>query len=493
MKDAVGRDGELWRWPATAIAAAVRAGQVSATDVTESALARIDEIDPQLNAFLRRMEGAARAAAGRIDLRRRGGETDTLGPLAGVPVAIKDNICTAGVPTTCGSRILEGYSPAYDATAIERLATAGAVVVGKTNMDEFGMGSSGESSAFGPTRNPWDPTRVPGGSSSGSAAAVASGLVPLALGSDTGGSVRQPGALCGLLGLKPTYGRVSRFGLVAFASSLDQIGLLGRTVDDIEAALRVIAGHDRRDSTSHPEADRFQGGAELASPPRIGVPFALLEEGLDSDTAALLAATVTRLGDLGAEVRELTLPRPDQALAAYYIVANAEASANLARYDGVRYGLRHPEVGGGLDQLYERSRSAGFGFEVKRRILLGTYALSSGYYDDYYLRAQKARSLFRQDFAARLAEVDAILIPTSPTVAFRLGERIDDPLAMYLSDLFTIPANLAGLPALSLPAGLGTETRLPVGVQLIGRPFAEETLLDLARRLEPVANLAAPG
>jgi len=465
---------------AAGIAAAVRAGEVRAADVTEAALARLAALEPKLHAFLHPMPEEAHRAAAALDERRKRGEE--LGPLAGVPVALKDNLCTRGVPTTCGSRILEGFVPAYDATAVERLQTAGAVIVGKANMDEFAMGSSGENSAFGATHNPWDLECVPGGSSSGSAAAVAAGIVPLALGSDTGGSVRQPGALCGVFAMKPTYGRVSRYGLVAFASSLDQIGPFARTPDDLALCLQAIAGHDARDSTSDPAADRFPAPA-LGSTPRIGVPFDLIDAGLDPDTRAIAERTLDRFQAMGAELVPATLPRPEHALAAYYLVANAEASANLARYDGVRYGRAAARTSGEtLEHFYAATRSAGFGREVKRRIMLGTYALSAGYYDAYYLQAQKARTAIRAELVGQLEQVDAILLPTSPTVAFKLGERTTDPLAMYLSDLFTIPVNLAGLPALSFPAGRGPKTGLPVGMQLIGRPWAEMTLIELSRR-----------
>jgi aspartyl-tRNA(Asn)/glutamyl-tRNA(Gln) amidotransferase subunit A len=480
---------------AAEIAAAVRAGTVTAAEIVERAFARLQRLEPKLHAFLHPMDEEARRAAAALDQRREKGERESLGPLAGVPVALKDNLSTRGIPTTCASRILEGFRPAYDATAVERLVAAGAVILGKANMDEFAMGSSGENSAFGPTRNPWDVERVPGGSSSGSAAAVAAEIAPIALGSDTGGSVRQPGALCGVFALKPTYGRVSRYGLIAFASSLDQIGPFARTSEDLLLALHAIAGHDPRDSTSHPGAHRF-AGPKLSDPPTLGVPHALLEDGLDADTGAIAEQAIERFRGLGMRIADVTLPRPEHALAAYYLAANAEASANLARYDGVRYGRRVAEGSAGnggqgtdeLMSLYEATRSAGFGPEVKRRIMLGTYALSAGYYDAYYLRAQKARSVIRTELLAQLAGVDAILLPTSPTVAFRLGERTADPLAMYLSDLFTIPVNLAGLPALSFPAGRGPETGLPVGMQLIGRPFAEESLIELSRRFGAAAE-----
>ncbi len=466
---------------AAEIAAGVQTGAHAASAVIGAVLERVERHDPVLNAFLHVMRAEALAAAAALDRRRAGGETGGLGPLAGVPIAVKDNLATADAPTTCASRILSGFRPAFDATAVARLRAAGAVILGKTNMDEFGMGSSGENSAYGPTKNPWDPERVPGGSSSGSAAAVAAGVVPLALGSDTGGSVRQPAGFCGIFGLKPTYGRVSRFGLVAYASSLDQVGLLARTLADLELAFAVLAAPDPRDSTSHPEADRFPD-PELSPAPRLGVPLALLGPGLDSDTATVAAATVERFRAAGARVVEITFPRPEHALAAYYIIATAEAAANLARYDGVRYG---PRAEGKLafSDMVARTRAAGFGPEVKRRIMLGTYALRAGYYDAYYLRAQQARALIHDELSTRLRDVDAILLPVSPTVAFRLGERTTEPLAMYLSDLLTIPVNLAGLPGLCFPAGRGPATGLPVGMQLVGRPFAEGTLCALARRI----------
>ncbi len=477
-------DGE--RLTAAEIAGQVRAGEVPARDVVEAALTRIEHGDPVLHAFLHVSGAEALAAAAMLDARRARRDTADPGPLAGVPVALKDNLTTLDAPTTCASRLLEGFRPAFDATAVSRLRAAGAVIVGKTNMDEFGMGSSGENSAFGPTRNPWDPTRVPGGSSSGSAAAVAAGMVPLALGSDTGGSVRQPAALCGVFGLKPTYGRVSRSGLVAFASSLDQVGVLARTVDDLEIALRVIAAPDPADSTSHPDAARFPD-PELRVPARLGVPFAALAEGLDPDTIEGFAATLERFRAAGVRIVEIELPHPDHALAVYAIVATAEAAANLARYDGVRYGWR-AEESASFEALVQVTRGRGFGSEVKRRIMLGTFVLRAGYVDAYYVRAQKARALIQHELTACFHEVDAILTPTSPTVAFPLGERAGDPLAMYLSDLFTIPANLAGLPALSFPAGRGVESGLPVGMQLIGPPRAEIALCELVRRVGAVAE-----
>jgi len=470
---------------AAEIAAAVRAGEVSAAEVTEQALARLQALEPKLHAFLHPMPEEARRAAAALDEGRKRGEE--LGPLAGVPIALKDNLCTRGVPTTCGSRILEGFVPAYDATAVERLQAAGAVIVGKTNMDEFAMGSSGENSAFGATHNPWDLARVPGGSSGGSAAVVAARLAPGAIGTDTGGSIRQPAALSGICGLKPTYGVVSRYGMIAYASSLDQGGPMARTAEDLALVLQAIAGHDVRDSTSDPQAGNLS--VPTLGKPRIGVPFDLIDAGLDPDTRAIAERTLDRFQAMGAELVPATLPRPEHALAAYYLVANAEASANLARYDGLRYGRAAAHTPGKtLEHFYAATRSAGFGREVKRRIMLGTYALSAGYYDAYYLQAQKARTAIRAELVGQLEQVDAILLPTSPTVAFKLGERTTDPLAMYLSDLFTIPINLAGLPALSFPAGRGPKTGLPVGMQLIGRPWAEMTLIELSRRAEAVAE-----
>ncbi|MEX0912016.1 MAG: Asp-tRNA(Asn)/Glu-tRNA(Gln) amidotransferase subunit GatA, partial [Gemmatimonadota bacterium] len=401
------------------------------------------------------------------------------GPLAGVPIAVKDNIVTTEHPTTCGSRILEGYRSPFNATAVQRLRLAGGRIVGKTNLDEFGMGSSTEYSAFGPTRNPRDRERVPGGSSGGSAAAVAAGIVPAAIGSETGGSVRQPAAFCGVVGIKPTYGRVSRYGLVAYASSLDQIGVFGRTVDDAAAVLEVIAGHDPLDSTSAdrpvPELRSAEKGALEGVV--IGVPEEYFPAMLDDGVAQVCRAALRRLEGLGAELREVSLPTTPQAIPTYYIIAPAEASSNLARFDGVRYGVRPPGAAD-LKEMYERTRAL-FGPEVKRRIMLGTYVLSAGYYDAYYARAQRVRRLIAGDFENVFASgVDAIFTPTTPTPAFRFGERTQDPYEMYLSDVFTVTANLAGIPALSLP--VGSVGGLPVGGQLMAGPFAEETLVRVA-------------
>ncbi len=461
------------------VAAGVRRRELSAVEVAQAHLARIAALEPRVDAFLVICRERALAQAARVDAAVAAGNGATL-PLAGVPVGIKDVLHVEGLPTTCGSRILEGYHPPFSATAVARLEAAGAVIVGKLNMDEFAMGSSTENSAYKPTRNPWDVTRVPGGSSGGSAAAVAAGMVPVALGTDTGGSIRQPAAFCGVTGLKPTYGRVSRYGLVAFASSLDQIGPLARDVEDVALVTTVIAGRDARDATSAdaPVPDFL---AELAVPEdglRVGVPWAFLEQDLDPAMATSFRAALGVLESARARLVGVDLPHLRHAIATYYIVATAEASSNLARYDGVRYGLR---AGSSTDLagMYGETRDAGFGPEVKRRIILGTYVLSSGYYDAYYLTAQKVRTLIRRDFEAAFAEADVVALPTTPTPAFRLGEKTADPLQMYLEDIFTVPANLAGIPGISLPAGL--VSGLPTGLQLLGRPFDEARLLRAAR------------
>ncbi len=451
----------------------VASREVSCEDVTRAHLERIAAVEPQVEAFLTVVAERALGRARALDRRLAAG--DPAPALAGVPVAIKDVMHLDGLATTCGSRILEGYRPTFTATAVARLEAAGAIVLGKTNMDEFAMGSSTERSAYKPTRNPWDRARVPGGSSGGSAAAVSAGMAPVALGSDTGGSIRQPAAFCGVAGLKPTYGRVSRYGLVAFASSLDQIGPLARTVEDLALVSAVVCGHDPLDATSArvpvPDFSSALRG-ELAGM-RIGVPRASLAEGVAPETAARFEGAIRDLAGGGAELREIDLPHLRHAIPTYYLVATAEASSNLARYDGVRYGLRAPATE--LRALYGRSRDAGFGPEVKRRIILGTFALSSGYYDAYYLRAQRVRTLIGRDFERAFARCDVIALPTTPAPAFRLGEKTEDPLQMYLEDIFTVPANLAGIPALSLPCGLASG--LPVGLQLLGRPFDEEALL----------------
>jgi aspartyl-tRNA(Asn)/glutamyl-tRNA(Gln) amidotransferase subunit A len=465
--------------PATAseIRAAVRSRAMSAVEVCKETLARISRTDPSLHAFLHVDDVRALSAAARVD---RDAPRDA--PLLGVPIAVKDNICTAGMPTTAASRLLEGYVPPYSAGAVERLESAGAVVVGKTNCDEFAMGSSTEFSAYGPTRNPWDIERIPGGSSGGSAAAVAAGMVSVALGSETGGSVRQPAALCGVLGLKPTYGRVSRYGLLAFGSSVDQIGPFARTTADLAALLGVIAGHDPRDSTSANAAvpDYASALTDTVTGLRVGVPRHLLSEGVEEEVRQAFEGGLRELEGAGATLLDIELRYAPLAIPVYYLVANAEASSNLARYDGVRYGTR--ASADTLDDMYYKTR-AQFGAEVKRRIMIGTFVLSAGYYDAYYLKAQKVRALIRGDYDEALARVDVIALPTSPTPAFRLGERLDNPLHMYLADVFTAAVNLAGLPAISIPCGL-TKGRLPVGLQLTGRAFEEATLLRAAHALE---------
>jgi aspartyl-tRNA(Asn)/glutamyl-tRNA(Gln) amidotransferase subunit A len=466
------------------IARDVRGGARSAREVVEEHLAAIAFREGELHAFNLVLADEARARADEVDRRVAAGEDP--GPLAGVPVAVKDNLCTRGVPTTCSSRILDGWRPPYDATVVTRLREAGAVLVGKTNMDEFAMGSSTENSAFGPTRNPRDPSRVPGGSSGGSAAAVAAGFAAVALGSDTGGSIRQPAALCGVVGLKPTYGLVSRYGLVAFASSLDQIGPLGATVADAALALEVIAGHDPADSTSIPQPPPALAGvlSDGVDGLRIGIVRELMG-GIDADVAARVAAAAAALEAAGAKVDEASVPALGLGLSAYYLIATAEASSNLARYDGVRYGLRVD--GEDITAMYGATRAAGFGAEVKRRIMLGTYALSAGYYDAYYGQAQRVRTLVIRDFEAAYASYDLLLTPTTPSTAFLLGAKTDNPLAMYLSDVCTIPSNLAGHPAVSVPYGTGDDG-LPVGVQLLAPALGEATMLRAAAVLEAAGS-----
>jgi aspartyl-tRNA(Asn)/glutamyl-tRNA(Gln) amidotransferase subunit A len=475
--------------PLSGVSSALDAGAISPEALLEACLSRIRALDGKLHAFLRLTEGEARAAAKAAGQRRA--SRKPLGPLDGVPIALKDIFCTRGIETTCGSRILEGYVPPYDATVVRRLKAAGAVIVGKLNMDEFAMGSSTENSAFGPTMNPWDLKRTPGGSSGGSAAAVAARMVAAALGTDTGGSIRQPAAMVGCVGLKPSYGRVSRFGVIAFASSLDQVGPFAQDVRGVALVLSAIAGYDENDQTSstRPVPDYAQALQAGVRGLRIGVPREYFGEGLAPEVEKGVRAAVERLRSLGCEVREISLPNSPHAIATYYIVATAEASSNLARYDGVRYG--HRAKASQLLGMYERTRAEGFGAEVKRRIMLGTYALSAGSYDASYLRAQKVRALIRRDFDLAFSGVDAVLSPTSPTTAFRLGEKSDDPLAMYLSDVYTVPANLAGLPAISLPCGFDAR-RLPIGLQLIGKPFDEETLLRIAHAAEPADHPLPP-
>ena len=467
---------------ARALRAAYAAREARPSDVVDALLTRIARLDADLHAFLHIDADRARAEAATWDERYAGGTSPVgLPPLAGVPVAVKDNMCTRGVPTTCGSRILAGWRPPFDATVVARLREAGAVIMGKTNLDEFAMGSSTEHSAFGPTRNPWDRTRVPGGSSGGSAAAVAAGMVPLALGSDTGGSVRLPAGFCGVVGMKPTYGRVSRYGLVAFASSLDQIGPLAVDVEDCALLLRSIAGWDPQDSTSAqvPVPDYVAALAQGAAGIRLGVPEEASGPGVDSAVAAALHQALEVFAAQGLPVVRISLPTIEAALPAYYLLAPAEASTNLARYDGVRYGLRAAS-----DDLYEMTAETrrGFGAEVKRRIMLGTYALSAGYYDAYYLKAQRVRTLVARDFERVFRQVDVVVMPVAPTPPFVLGERAQDPLQMYLSDVFTIPVNLAGLPGLALPCGF--HGGLPLGLQLVGRAFDEATVLRAAHAYE---------
>jgi aspartyl-tRNA(Asn)/glutamyl-tRNA(Gln) amidotransferase subunit A len=468
-------------WTVAGVREALQAKKVSARELTEEFYARIDSRNPELNAFLTLCPERAYAQADRVDAGISHGAT--LPPLAGVPVAIKDVLSTRGVRTTCGSRILENYVPAYDATAIERLEAAGAVILGKTNCDEFAMGSSNENSAYGPVRNPVATDRVPGGSSGGSAAAVAAGLSVVALGTDTGGSIRQPGAYCGIPATMPTYGRVSRYGLIAFASSLDRIGPFTTNIADAAAVMAVLAGHDPIDSTAAavPVPDYATEIERPVQGLRIGVPEDYFGEGIDPEVKAKVEGGIALLEKLGCKRVSLKMPHTSYAIATYYIVATAEASSNLARYDGVRYGLRVP--GATLMEMYRKTRERGFGPEVKRRIMLGTYALSSGYYDAYYLRAQKVRALIARDFMEAFQKVDAIVTPTSPTPAFKLGEKTADPLAMYLADIYTVTGSLAGVPGISVPCG-ETKAGLPVGMQIFGPHFGEGRMLQLARAFE---------
>ena len=469
---------------ATAIASGVRSGSLKAVDVLEQHLAAIDERETEIHAFNLVLADQARSRAAEIDEAVEAGHDP--GPLAGVPIALKDNMCTRGVPTTCSSKILEGWKPPYDGTVVSMLRSAGAITVGKTNLDEFAMGSSTENSAFGPTRNPLDTSRVPGGSSGGSAAAVAAGFAALSFGSDTGGSIRQPAALCGVVGVKPTYGRVSRYGLVAFASSLDQIGPFTQTVADAALALQVISGHDPMDSTSIPKplpdyASVLDRGVEGLRVGRIGD----LPDGADPDVAERTEQAFAALASAGATIVDIEVPAFTYGLTAYYIIAPAEASSNLARYDGVRYGLRVDAAD--TNSMYMATRSAGFGDEVKRRIMLGTYALSAGYYDAYYGKALRIRRLMADDFARAYQRADVLLTPTSPSVAFPFGSKTDDPLTMYLCDTYTIPSNLTGDPAMSVPFGTG-QHGLPVGVQVLAPSLGEPVMLQVAAELERAAG-----
>jgi len=475
-------------WTIAAVRDALKSKEISARELTRDFFARIENRNRQLNAYLALSLERAYAQADRVDAMIAKGEA--LPPLAGVPIAIKDVISTRGVTTTCGSKILETYVPPYEATAVERLERAGAVILGKTNCDEFAMGSSNENSAYGPVRNPVSLDHVPGGSSGGSAAAVAAGLAVAALGTDTGGSIRQPGACCGVPGMMPTYGRVSRYGLIAFASSLDRIGPLTQNVTDAATVMSVIAGHDPSDSTSA-AVPVPNYAADLEKPVqglRIGVPEDYFGEGLDSEVREKVLAGIALLEKMGCRRMPLKMPHTDYAIATYYIVATAEASSNLARYDGVRYGLRIP--GATVGEMYRNTRERGFGPEVKRRIMLGTYMLSAGYYDAYYLRAQKVRSLIARDFADAFQKVDAIITPTAPTPAFRLGEKTADPLQMYLADIYTVTGSLAGVPGISVPCGK-TKCGLPIGMQVFAPHFGESRVLEIARAFEK-ASTATP-
>ncbi len=479
---------ELWELSVEEIAAKVRGREVSASEVLDSCLDRTARVEPLVAAYLEVFEEEARERAMEIDRRLAAGED--VGPLAGVPVALKDNLSLDGHALTCGSRILAGYVAPYTATAVARLLSAGAVPVGRMNMDEFAMGSSCENSAYQLTRNPWNLGAVPGGSSGGPAAAVAAGSVPLSFGSDTGGSIRQPAALCGLVGVKPTYGRVSRYGLVAFASSTDQIGPIARTVRDSALALQVIAGADPNDATcaTAPVGDYLGAIEEGIAGLRVGVIRDVDPAGLSDAAARNWLRSLDRLAAAGAELVEVSVPSLDAAVAIYYVVATSEASANLARFDGVRYGHRSEKADNLID-LYFDSRSEGFGPEVKRRIMLGTFALSSGYYEAYYGRAQGVRERMRRELAAAFETVDVVVTPTTPTAAFRLGEKVDDPLAMYLSDIFTTPASLVGLPAVAVPSGLDDEG-LPLSLQILGRPFDEATVFRASRAFEREVGFA---
>ncbi len=460
--------------------------KISSTELTKSVLKRIAEVEGKIHACVTIVEGFALKDAERVDNYIKTAHEIT--PLTGIPTLIKDVICTKGIRTTCSSRMLENFIPPYDATVIEKLRTHGAVVVGKTNMDEFAMGSSTEHSAFFPTHNPWDLSRVPGGSSGGSAAAVAADETIYSLGSDTGGSVRQPAALCSVVGLKPTYGRVSRFGLIAFASSLDQIGPLTKDVTDCALVMNAIAGYDPRDSTSvpYPVPDYTQQLIPDIKGLKIGIPEEYFVEGMQNQVRAALEAAIDKLRELGAEIDwEVSLPHTKYALAVYYILAPSEASANLARYDGVKYGFSERNASNVIETT-ERTRQSGFGPEVKRRIMLGTYALSAGYYDAYYLKAQKVRTLIKREFDQAFEKYDALVTPTSPILPFKLGEKLEDPMQMYLSDVCTLPINIAGIPAISIPAGFAGN--LPIGMQIIGKPFSEEILLRIAFAYEQATD-----
>lgn len=469
--------------------AGLQRGDFSSRELTDACLARIDGLETRVHAFITLTPDLARQQADQADaVRARAKKTgEALPPLLGLPVAVKDVLCTRGVRTTCGSRILENFVPPFNATAVQRALDAGMVLLGKTNNDEFAMGSSTENSAYGPTRNPWDLARVPGGSSGGSAAAVAARMTPAAFGSDTGGSVRQPASYCGISGIKPTYGRVSRYGLVAYGSSLDSVGLFARSAEDLSLVFSQIAGYDERDATT---LDLPVPSYDLPQAPdlngvRIGVPKEYFIAGMQAEVEACVRQAIEQLQALGAQVREISLPHTEYALPVYYLIAPAEASANLARYDGIRYGLS--EESETMLELYRRTRGAGFGSEVKRRIMLGTYALSAGYYDAYYGQAQKVRTLIKRDFEEAFEQVDAIACPVAPSTAFKLGEHADDPLAMYLEDVFTLPINLGGVPGLAFPAGFDRQG-LPVGMQLLGGHFNEAVLFRIAHAYQMVTD-----
>ncbi len=474
----------------TELATGLRRGEFSSAELTRHFLARIEQLDPELNSFITVTPDQAMTAATQADAALARGEA---GPLTGIPIAHKDIFCTNGIRTSCGSRMLDNFIAPYDATVVERLASAGAVVLGKTNMDEFAMGSSNETSFYGPVKNPWDRTRVPGGSSGGSAAAVAARLCAAATATDTGGSIRQPAALCGITGIKPTYGRVSRWGMIAFASSLDQAGIMTRTAADAAPLLSAMSGCDPRDSTSaqEPAVDYSAGLHADLKGLRIGLPREYFDEGLDPAVAAAIQEAIKVYEGLGATVREIDLPNSPLSVPVYYVVAPAECSSNLARFDGVRYGHRCADPKD-LEDLYKRSRAEGFGAEVQRRIMIGTYVLSAGYYDAYYLKAQQIRHLISDDFRRAFEQVDVIMGPTSPTTAFSLGDKADDPVAMYLNDIYTIATNLAGLPGMSIP--VAQAGGLPVGLQIVGNYFQEGRLLNVAHRFQQATNwhLAMP-
>lgn len=473
---------DLFSKTAGELAELLKTGQVSSREVVLSVFDRIDKVDSKVNAFIMKDKESALSRADEIDKKRSKGEF--LGELAGIPVALKDNLCHITKPTTCGSKILKNYNAAYNATVVQKLIDQDAVIIGRVNMDEFAMGSSCETSCYGATRNPWNLDYITGGSSGGSTAAVAADEVVMSLGSDTGGSIRQPASLCGVVGLKPTYGRVSRFGLVAYASSLDQIGPVTKNVADSALLLKAISGHDKSDSTSiNMDVPDYTKSLETSvKGMKLGIAKEFFIDGVDLEVKASMDEAIKKMTELGAEIIEVSLPHTEYAVACYYIVATAEASSNLARFDGVRYGHRSAGAENLID-MYFRSKSEGFGDEVKRRILLGTYVLSSGYYDAYYKKAQKVRTLIRNDFTKAFEKVDCLITPTAPTPAFKLGEKLNDPLTMYLSDIFTISINLAGLPGISLPCGF-SNAGLPIGMQIIGKPFGEEEILRLAYNFE---------